>query len=242
MLSACESHSTTQDVCQQGGFMRIPLISKDKTSTFKEIETHAEKIKECTWSFQQALECYWSKPCDSFEEHRQNTIRLVNEAHVINNQIKDHISSGTKLPVSGFQLFMYLREQTQVVSAVENALEWISFRSSQVVPHALEKDFFLLFDAVIDPVEELVKMVTEARKYFNKNKRKQRDFVLNIITGMSKMEQDANKIEAKLKKRIFSTQEEPVGIFHLIRLTEIVASISDHAKSASDIMGGMLSS
>ncbi len=31
---------------------------------------------------------------------------------------------------------------------------------------ALEKDFFLLVDAVMDPVEEMCRLVLEARKYF----------------------------------------------------------------------------
>jgi predicted phosphate transport protein (TIGR00153 family) len=218
--------------------MRFPRLTGDKSSVFKDIEVHAEKIKECAWSFQQTMECYCSKTCESLEDHRQDILRLTNEAHVIKTGIKNQIAKGKKLPFDGFALMMLLNAQSSIVTAIENAMEWLAFRSGQadqVIPQIVEKDFFLLFDAVIDPVEELVKLISESRKYFSKKKKKQRETVLNIIAGISKMEMDANKFEDRLKKKIFSLVEDQMTVFHLIRLSEIVASISNQVEIAGDI-------
>ena len=135
--------------------MRIPLMSMFVTSPFEGIKEHAVKIKECAWAFQQAIECYISHRCQTFEVFRQDVIRLESEADAIKRRIRGHLPVGTLMPVSKFQLFRYLREQDSVMDAMEDALDWISYRSEPGIPADLEKDFFLLVNAVIDPVEEL---------------------------------------------------------------------------------------
>ena len=127
---------------------------------------HAEKIKECVWAFQQAIECHITDQCESFEEFRKDVDKLESEADAVKRRIRGHLPKGTLLPVDKFELFRYLHEQDKVLDAVEEALDWISYRSDPGIPDALHKDFFLLVDAVLDPVEEMCRMVSEARKFF----------------------------------------------------------------------------
>ena len=122
---------------------------------------------------------------------------------------------------------------------MEDALDLISYRGEPEIPKELEKDFFLLVDAVIDPVEDLSRMVTEARKYFRNFSGAQRDAVKAIIRGLSKKEHEADKLEDSLKRKIFNL-EDPVTVFHMITLTETIGSIADHAENAGDMMGAMI--
>ncbi len=220
--------------------MRFFNISRPRTVSFKEIEELAGKIKQCAWSFQQALECLISKKCDSFEEQRQDVTRLVSEIKVIENQIRTNITSSPKLPVDGYQALLFIRELTRVTGSLEEALEWFSFRNGPVLPQELEKDFFLLFDSVIDPIEELVKIVTEARKYFKKPTDRQRKTVLGLMAGISKMATESKRLEERVKRKIFNHVNEPVSLFHLVRLSEIIASICDKTETTSDLMRGMM--
>ena len=135
--------------------MRIPFFNMFVTSPFEGLQEHAEKVQECTWAFQQAIECHVSKKCQTFEEFRAQVIQLESEADAIKRRIRGHLPKGTLLPVDKFQLFRYLREQDSVLDAVEDALDWLSYRSDPGIPPELEKDFFLLVEAVIDPIEEL---------------------------------------------------------------------------------------
>jgi uncharacterized protein Yka (UPF0111/DUF47 family) len=220
--------------------MRLPGLSRTKASSFKDIEDLAGKIKECTWAFQQALECLISKTCDSFDSLRMDVTRLVSEVQTIGNQTGTAITSSRKLPVKGQVLLAFLRELTRVTFSVEEALEWFSFRKQPVLPQELEKDFFLLFDSVIDPIEELVKIIIEARKYFKKPGDKQRASVLSLITGISKMKTESMKLEERVKRKIFSQVEDPVSVFHLVRLAEIISSISLRAENTGDLMRMMM--
>ena len=220
--------------------MRIPFLSLFMSSPFDGLLEHAEKIKECTWAFQQAIECHITDQCESFEEFRLEVDRLESEADAIKRRIRGHLPKGTLMPIDKFELFRYLHEQDKVLDAVEEALDWLSFRPEPGIPKALEKDIYMLVDAVLDPVEEMCRMVTEARKYFMSFSGKQRRLVKDIIHTLRQQEHEADKVEDAIKQKVLNMTIESVIIFHMIRLAETIGSIADHAENAGDMMRAMM--
>jgi uncharacterized protein len=220
--------------------MRIPFFSMFMTSPFEGLQEHAEKVKECGWAFQQAIECHLANKCKTFEEFRQEVIHLETEADVIKRRIRGHLPKGTLMPVYNFLLFRYLREQDQVIDAVEDALDWISFRNEPGIPPELEKEFLILADVVIDPIEELSKMVVEARKYFRNYSEDQRVIIKNIIRTLRRQEHEADKAEDMVKQKVLNMNIDAVTVFHMVRLAEIIGSIADHAENAGDMMRAMV--
>ena len=221
--------------------MRIPFFSMFMTSPFEGLQEHAEKVKECAWAFQQAIECHLADKCKTFEEFRKEVIQLETEADVIKRRIRGHLPKGTLMPVYNFLLFRYLREQDQVIDAVEDALDWISFRSEPGIPPELEKEFVILTDAVMDSIEELGKMVVEARKYFKNYSEDQRVIVKNIIRTLRRQEHEADEAEDMVKQKVLNMDIDAVTVFHMVRLAEIIGSIADHAENAGDMMRAMVS-
>jgi predicted phosphate transport protein (TIGR00153 family) len=220
--------------------MRIPFVSTFMSSPFEGLLEHAEKIKECAWAFQQAIECHINDQCETFQQFRSEVDKLESEADALKGQIRDHLPKGRLMPVDKFELFRYLQEQDKVLGAVEKSLDWLSFRSEPGVPQALEKDFFLLVDAVLDPVEEMCRMVSEAQMYFKNFSAKQRRRVIDIIHALRRHEHNADKVEDAIKEKLLNMQIDPVTVYHMIRLAEIIGSIADHAENAGDVMRAML--
>jgi len=220
--------------------MRIPFFPLFVTSPFESLLEHAEKVKECGWAFQQAIECFASDQCQEFEEYRLEVSKLESEADAIKRRIRGHIPKGTRMPVTKFELLLYIREQDKVLDSVEEALDWISYRKIPVVEDQLTKHLFLLVDSVIEPIEELSRMVKEATKYFDSYSEKQRRIVKGIIYNLRKRENEADQIEDEFMIKIFSLEKDPVGLFHLVRLAEIIGSIADHAENAGDMMRAMI--
>jgi predicted phosphate transport protein (TIGR00153 family) len=220
--------------------MRIPFFSMFMTSPFEGLQEHSEKVKECGWAFQQAIECHLADKCQTFEEFREEVIRLESEADVIKRRIRGHLPKGTLMPVYNFLLFRYLREQDAVIDAVEDALDWISFRSEPGIPPELEKEFVALADAVLDPIEELSKMVAEARKYFKNYSEDQRVVIKNIIRTLRRQEHEADKAEDMVKQKVLNMNIDAVTVFHMVRLAETIGSIADHAENAGDMMRAMI--
>lgn len=220
--------------------MRIPFLSLFTTSPFDGLQEHAEKVKECAWSFQQAMECHMSLRCERFPELRGQVNQMEHEADAIKRRIRGHIPKGTLLPVDKFQLFRYLREQDSVLDNVQDVLDWIAYRTEPGIPESLHKDFVLLVDAVIDPIDELSSMVSAARLYFKNYAESQRVAVKEIIRSIRQMEHKADGLEETVKAKTFQLKDDPVTIFHTIRLAELIGAIADHAENAGDMMRAMV--
>jgi len=83
-------------------------------------------------------------------------------------------------------------------------------------------------------------MVTEAKKYFKNFSEKQRRVVKDIIDNLRKKENEADKVEDMLIRKIFALDMDPVTVFHMVRLAETIGSIADHAENAGDMMRAMI--
>lgn len=220
--------------------MRIPFLHLFITSPFDGLLEHAEKVKECAWVFQQAIECHIADKCTRFEDFKNEVDRLEHEADAVKRRIRGHIPKGTLMPVDKFQLFRYLGEQDSVLDAAQDALDWISFRFEAGVPKTVQKDLLLLVDSVIDPIEELIHMVSEARTYFKLFSDKQRVVVKDIIRNLRKLEHESDQLEDVFKQKVFHLEIDPITVFHMVRLAEIIGSIADHAENAGDMMRAMV--
>lgn len=220
--------------------MRIPFVNLFVTSPFDGLLEHAEKCKECGWAFQQAIECYLSKQCQSFEDFRNQIFKLEEEADFIKRRIRGHLPKGTLLPVDKFQLFLYLREQDHVMDSVLHTLDWLSYRPESGLPENMEKDYMLLIDAVVDPLETLSTMVAEAKTYFETFSEAQRRKVKELIRELRHKEHDADKLEHLLKQKVFSSVTDGVAVFHLVRLVELTGDVANHAENAGDMMRAMI--
>jgi len=221
--------------------MRIPFFNMLMTSPFEGLQEHAEKVKECSWIFQQAIECHFSPKCKTFEEFRDEITQLESEADVIKRRIREHIPKGTMTPVYTFLVFRYLKQQDGVLDAVEDTLDWISYRSETKMPAELEKYFTLLVNAVIDPIENLALMVAEAREYFKNYSERRRIVVKNIIHILHQKERQVDKYEEIIKRKVLNMEIDAVSIMYFVRLAEIIGSIADHAQNAGDMMRAMIS-
>lgn len=220
--------------------MKLPFISQFVELPFDLLLKHAEKVKECGWAFQQAIECNFSGRCDRFEEYLGEIDRLESEADEIKYEIRTLLTKRSRMAVEKFQLFMYIREQDKVLDCVEDCLNWISFRPDRILPDDLKKLFFDLVDAVVAPIEELSIMVVEARKYFGEYTERQRKVVQDIIFNLHKNEHEADKLEYVLKHKIFKMESDPIEVFHMIDLVRKLGSIADHAENTGDIMRAII--
>jgi predicted phosphate transport protein (TIGR00153 family) len=210
------------------------------SSPFESLLEHAEKVKECVWAFQQAIECYATEKCQEFNIYRQEVAKLESEADAIKRSIRGHIPIGTRMPVTKFELLWYIREQDKVLDSVQESLDWMSYRTVLTEHEELIKQLYILVDSVIEPIEDLSRMVTEAKKYFNSYAERQRNIVKGIIQNIRKREHGADAVEDEFKTKIFVLEKDPIAIFHMVRLAESIGSIADHAENAGDMMRSMI--
>ena len=62
-----------------------------------------------------------------------------------------------------------------------------------------------------------------------------------MIHTLRRKEREADKIEDSIKLKVFDMQTDPVTVFHMVRLVEIIGSIADHTQNSGDMMRAMIS-
>ena len=153
--------------------MRLLISSIFCKSPFEGLQKHADKVKECTHLFREAVVCHMGQECKRFDLLTEQVARIESEADDIKRNIRNHLPRGIFMPVDKFQFFDYLREQDKVLDEVEEALFWLSFRP-EGIPTELATTIHDLVEAVIPPIEKLPELVTLATEYFKSKSEKQR--------------------------------------------------------------------
>ncbi len=220
--------------------MRFGLFSLFRESPFTKLQEHAAKVQEGGDLFRTAIKCYLESDCIRFEELHLKVASLESEADRIKQNIRAHLPKGIMLPVDKFQFLWYLREADKVMDSMEDALHWLSYRTT-LVPEPLVDDLLLMVDKAVEVINQLPPMVSGAVKYFRNFSGKERDKIKDVIRDLRHKEFESDQIERKLKSAVFTlTVTEPATTFHLIRLIEYIGEISNHAENAGDMMRAMI--
>jgi len=219
--------------------MRLLISSMFCKSPFEGLQKHADKVKECTHLFREAVVCHMGQECKRFDLLTEEVARIESEADEIKRNIRNHLPRGILMPVDKFQFFQYLGEQDKVMDEVEEALFWLSFRP-EGIPTELATTIHDLVEAVIPPIEKLPELVTLARDYFKNKSEKKRTRMKSLIRDIRQHEREADHLERELKFKIFTTIKDALVVYHLVRLVEHIGAIADHAQNASDRMRVMI--
>ena len=220
--------------------MRFSFFSLFYESPFIKLKNHADKVKECAWMFKEAVHCYVQQDCDKFEDLTEEVAKLESQADELKRNLRNHLPRGIFMPMDKFVFLDCLREQDHVVDDVEEALYWLSFKPMGKIPEDLVEDFLDLVDAVIPAIEKMPDMSEQALVYFKNSTEENRNKLKSIVREIYQAEKEADHLEHELKKRAFAVLKDPVEIYHIVRLVEIVGDICDHAQNASDRMRTMI--
>ncbi len=189
--------------------------------------------------FKKAIECYIDKACEEYEYLAKEVSRLESEADAIKRDIREHLPKGIIMPVDKFELFRYLREQDRVLDTVEDALDWLTFRLTDV-PKEIEKDLLSLVDKGIAAIELLGPMLDAATAYFRYYNKKDREKVKELIREIRQLEQEADRLEKKTKKTMFNLNIEHICICHFMHVLDKIGEIADHVENAGDMIQAMI--
>jgi predicted phosphate transport protein (TIGR00153 family) len=219
--------------------MRLLLSSLFYRNPFESLQKHADKIKECAQLFKDAAVCHIEEQCVEFDDLTDQVARLESEADAIKRNIRNHLPRGVLMPVDKFQFLQYLREQDKVMDEVEEALLWLSLRPGGI-PGVLAEDFQHLVLSVVPAIEKLPELVAMATDFFKSRSDRQRKKMKGLIQDIRQEEKEADFLEREMKLRIFREVSDPLAVFHMVRVVEIVGKIADHAQNASDRMRAMI--
>jgi hypothetical protein len=215
-------------------FTRTPMAEIVRRSPFDGLLSHNEKAKECISILKDAMEAYCDEEWERFEELTNKIIKIEHEADLIKGNIRAHLPKSIFMPVDKSAFLDCLREEDAILDYAEDASVWLKFKRN-VIPNEFREDFLKHLEKVIECVNAYDNAVKEVKALVRGAVRqKDREKAKQAIKETHRKEWEADEVEKRLTKNIFSADLDPLSIFHLIKVVELIGEIADHAENAGD--------
>jgi predicted phosphate transport protein (TIGR00153 family) len=222
--------------------MRMPVGNTLRRSPFEGLYLHSEKVKECIATLDDALRAYCEEDYDRFHMQTKRVIELEGEADQIKGNVRNHLPRFIFMPVDKADFLMLLREEDKILDYAEDTAVWLDFRHTPI-PDSIKADFMAHADKVAECVEVLQKAMQNVRDLLETSfSKKERQQTKVLIHDIHRKEYEADLLERALTKKIFALESEldPLSIFHLVKVVDIIAQIANAAENAGDRIRAMI--
>ena len=221
---------------------RVPAAATLRKSPFEGLYLHSEKVRECITTLDEALRAYCKGDYDKFMVLSKKVGELEGEADKIKGNTRNHLPRFIFMPVDKADFLMLLREEDKILDYAEDTAIWLDFRRTPI-PDSIKEDFMAHADKVMECVEVLQKAMQNLRDLLETSfSKKEREQTKKLIREIHRKEYEADLLERELTKKIFALESEldPVSIFHLVKVVDIIAQIANHAENAGDRIRAMI--
>ncbi|PMP67500.1 MAG: phosphate transport system regulatory protein PhoU [Thermodesulfobacterium geofontis] len=229
---------------------KIPKLESEKIKELKEmvlkelpvfdlLKKHAHLVLECVERLSLALEAYNTKNFTRLEEIAKHIIEIEKEADQMKRNIRGHLPKGIILPVERFELFLYLKEQDAIADVAEEILNWLSFKYLEI-PKSLFKEIETLLNKSIESLKYLEALIDYSADFLITKNENSRNQAKEIVRTIRYSQYLAEEFGNKVKKEIFSKIEDPLTLFYILKLVDLILSIPHHAENTADLMRAMI--
>ena len=206
---------------------------------FELLKKHAHLVIECMERVPLALEAYYRKDKNKFEEVFKDILEIEREADKLKVKIRNELPLGLVLPVEKFKIFFYLREQDSIADMAERILNWLSFKDIEI-PKEIFTKLLDLLNQNIETAKRLEDMISYSENFLITRNETEREKAKEIIRKIRYNQHIAENTGNDLKREIFQTINDPITLFFLLDLVDYVMGISSHTENSADLMRAMI--
>ncbi len=222
---------------------RVPVsyIYRRK-SPFDQLLKHMEKIGECIDILGDGLIKYYNGDYKDFSELAENVSKLEHEADLIKGNLRNHLPSSIFMPVDKGKFLWALREQDAILDHAENLAHMLDMRHTKI-PKELQGVFIDHAKLVVKTVEAMEDAVENIRDLIETSfVKREREQTKQLIRKVHKYEWKADQKKYELTKGIYRLEKklDPMDVYHLLKISDWVDDIADHAENVADWLRAMI--
>ena len=213
-----------------------------RKSPFSQLLEHMEKVRECVDILGDGLVNYYKGDYKGFSELTEQVSKLEHEADIIKRNLRNHLPSSLFMPVDKGKFMWALREQDKILDHAENLAKMLDMRHTKI-PKDLQKVFIdhtklvmKTVDAMEDAVENIRDLVQTSFVKKERNQTKQ------LIRKVHEYEWKADQKKYEATKGIYKLEKklDPMDVYHLLKISDWVDDIADHAENVADWLRAMI--
>jgi len=221
--------------------VRAPVLKTLRRSPFDGLLAHASKIRECIEAMREAVKCYIDGKFDCFDEMAKKVIELEHEADLIKGNTRNHLPKFILLPVDRGDFLMLLHDDDRILDYAQDVVVLLGMKRT-VVPDDIKDDIMRFVDKVVETAVVLENAVMHLKYLLETSfSGKERSEVKLMIKEVHKKEWECDKLQESITRKLFNTDKlDPVSVYHLLRVTEVMGEIADSAENAADRLRVMI--
>ena len=213
-----------------------------RKSPFSQLVEHMCKVKECICLLGEGLEKYYKGDYKDFSKVSEKVSKIEHEADLIKGNIRNHLPSHLFMPVDKGKFMWALREQDAILDHAENLVHMLDMRHTKI-PKELQNIFIEHVKLVVKTVEAMEDAVGNlcdlVQTSFVKRERQQtKEFIYKV----HEFEYQADKKKYEMTQGIYKLEKklDPMDVYHLLKISDWVDDIANHAENVADWLRSMI--
>jgi len=222
---------------------RAPVSNTFRKKTpFNQLLDHMGKVRECINILGEGLTKYYKGDYKGFPELTKKVSELEHEADLIKSNLRNHLPSSLLMPVDKGRFLWTLREQDKILDHAENLVEMLDMRHTKV-PKELQTIFIEHANLVMETVKAMEVAVENIRDLVETGfVKREREQTKEFIYKVHEFEYKADQKRYEMTKAIYKMEKKlsPMDVYHLLKITDWVDEIADHAENVADWLRSMI--
>jgi len=211
-------------------------------SPFEPLYQHMLKVKVCVDLVGPLIEALISGNREELENIAEKIFKAEHEADLVKKEIRNNLPKGILLPVHRGDILNFLREQDKIADSAEDLAVLVTMRK-MTVPEELKECLKNLVARVLKTCETAMIVSSEikilAETSFGGVEAHK---VMELIEQLKMEEWEADKVQMKLAKKMFSIEGklDSISVMMWMQIFREIGALANHAENLGDHLNMML--
>ncbi|AWB65511.1 TIGR00153 family protein [Saccharobesus litoralis] len=209
------------------------ILSVFAKSPFKPIEEHICEVTKAAQKLIPFFDAVFAKDWEQAEAIRCEISELERTADKQKQDIRIHLPKGLFLPIDRSDLIELLNHQDKIANKAKDIAGRIVGREMDI-PASLQQDFKTYLQRCIEAVEQASRAINELDELIETGFRgREAVLVEKLITEVSKVEEDTDKLQRKIRKELHKIENSinPIDAIFLYGVFEWIGGLADSAEA-----------
>jgi hypothetical protein len=230
-------------MAEEENHFRAPVTDTfRRKSPFDQLLEHMCKVRECIDILGDGLINYYKGNYKNFSELTKKISKYEHEADLIKSNIRNHLPSFVFIPVDKGKFMWALREQDAILDHADNLVNMLDMRRTKI-PKELQKLFIDHCKLVVKTVKAMEDAVCNIKDLVETSfVKREREQTKEFIYIVHELEYKADKKKYEMNKGIYKLEKKlsPMDVYHLLKISDWVDDIADHAENVADWLRAMI--
>jgi predicted phosphate transport protein (TIGR00153 family) len=214
---------------------RSGLLETLPGSPYKLLDEHFKRVCKATRKLDKMVRLYLDGEFDEAASLSVEISRLEEEADELKRNLRATLPRKIFMPIAKEDLLDILASNERIVDTCQDVAQILDMRETRIPPE-LHPHFERFLGHIIDSVDSLRDMMNLLEKVLESTFAKvETKEVIALGHMVHEHEYKADSANKQLSKAIYALedQESPMALFHMMRLSDVLDSVADHAENAA---------